>query len=86
MVDLSTVATVLVAVVPTVSAICSILCGAIVLGKKIKNTLKKCEDDSTEKITKVTNKLNKAYDDISVMKSKMISIEKRISEDYTKRR
>ena len=86
MVDISTVATVLVAVVPSFSAICAIVGGIIVMGGKIKSALKKCEDDSASKIKETTSKLNKAYEDIAIMKSKIVSLEKHLLEEKNKRR
>lgn len=74
--ELNTLITVLMVAAPAVSTALTMLGLAIKFGMIIKKMKK--EDDS--KLIEANNKVNRAYDDIAIMKTKLASIEKYLVE------
>lgn len=74
MIDLSTVATILVAVAPALSAIITIIGGIIAISKKAKNTIDLTKLNAEAKITQQAK-------DIALIKSKLTSIENYLNKD-----
>lgn len=74
--DIATLSGMLVAIIPAVSSIITILGVGICVIGKIKKALKVKDDELAEKDAK----LKKAYDDIAICKAKLVSIEKHMKE------
>lgn len=72
--------TVLVAIVPSFAAMCTII-GAII---KIINLIKQLKKESDEKLDKSNAKMLKAYDNIAKINAKISSIEKHLLEKEKK--
>ena len=72
--------TVLIAIVPAFTAMCTII-GAII---KIINLIKQLKKESNEELDKSNAKLLKAYDNIAKINAKISSIEKHLLEKEKK--
>ena len=72
--------TVLVAIVPAFTAMCTII-GAII---KIINLIKQLKKESNEELDKANAKMLKAYDNIAKINAKISSIEKHLLEKENK--
>ena len=72
--------TVLVAIVPAFTAMCTII-GAII---KIINLIKQLKKESNEELDKANTKMLKAYDNIAKINAKISSIEKHLLEKEKK--
>lgn len=72
--SLDTVTTILVAVAPAVTAAVTIIGGII----KIKSMFKKEETKRLAELEKKTAKMEKSFDDIAILKTKIESIEKHL--------
>lgn len=72
--------TVLVAIVPAFTAMCTII-GAII---KIINLIKQLKKESNEELDKANAKMLKAYDNIAKINAKISSIEKHLLEKEKK--
>ena len=70
--NLDTFTTILVSIVPALTAVATIIGGLI----KIASMLKKNTKDTADKIEDKTSKLEKSFDDIAMLKTKINSIEK----------
>ena len=70
--SLDTVTTILVAVAPAVTAAVTIIGGII----KIKSMFKKEEEKRLAELERKTAKMEKSFDDIAMLKTKINSIEK----------
>lgn len=70
--ELTTLSTILVAVAPAISAVLTILVSAL----KVCSTIKKIKKESDNKLLESNARLEKAYDNIAIMQSKLASIEK----------
>lgn len=70
--DLTTLQTVLVAVAPSFTAFCTVIAGLI----KISSIMKKQKRISDSKLLDAETKLQKAYDNIAIIKAKCESMEK----------
>lgn len=82
MFEIDTISLVLIAMAPAISAICTILAGIFAL---IKST-KAMKNNTQTQIDKATQKLEKAYNDIAVIKAKIESVEKRLNEEKEQRK
>lgn len=74
--NLDTFTTVLIAIVPALTAVATIVGGLV----KIGGMLKKNTKDTTDRLEAKTNKMEKSFDDIAVLKAKINSIEKYLVE------
>lgn len=72
--SLDTVTTILVAVAPAVTAAVTIIGGII----KIKSMFKKEETKRLAELERKTAKMEKSFDDIAILKTKIESIEKHL--------
>lgn len=80
--ELETWTTLLIAIAPAVSAVIAIISGCLaVIGK-----FKKITEKATEKTKEANKNLEKAYNDIAVLKTKIVSIEKHLVEEKEKRK
>lgn len=70
--NLDTFTTILVAIIPALTAVATIVGGLI----KIASMLKKNTKDTTDKLEAKTDKMEKSFDDIAMLKTKINSIEK----------
>ena len=70
--ELTTLSTILVAVAPAISAVLTIVVSAL----KVCSTIKKIKKESDNKLLESNARLEKAYDNIAIMQSKLASIEK----------
>ena len=70
--ELTTLSTILVAVASAISAVLTILVSAL----KVCSTIKKIKKESDNKLLESNARLEKAYDNIAIMQSKLASIEK----------
>ena len=70
--ELTTLSTILVAVAPAISAVLTILVSAL----KVCSTIKKIKKESDNKLLESNARLEKAYDNIAIMQTKLASIEK----------
>ena len=70
--ELTTLSTILVAVAPAISAVLTILVAAL----KVCPTIKKIKKESDNKLLESNARLEKAYDNIAIMQTKLASIEK----------
>lgn len=81
MVNLDTLTTILIALAPTITAIASLVAGIAYIVKLFK----KGKIYVSENIGTVKNKTEKASEDIALIKTKIASIEKHLSEEKNKR-
>lgn len=72
--SLDTVTTILVAVAPAVTAAVTIIGGII----KIKSMFKKEEEKRLAELERKTAKMEKSFDDIAILKTKIESIERHL--------
>ena len=79
--ELTTLSTILVAVAPAISAVLTILVSAL----KVCSTIKKIKKESDNKLLESNARLEKAYDNIAIMQSKLASIEKYLVEKEDKK-
>lgn len=76
--ELNTLTTVLVAVVPSLSAIIAIAGGLGAIINLFKKIVTKLKDENEKVLKESNNKLLRAYDDIAILKNKILSIEKHL--------
>lgn len=69
---MDTLSTILIAIAPSLSAIITVIAGVI----KNSMMVKKVNENTEIIVTNATKKLEQAYKDIAVLKSKIASIEK----------
>lgn len=79
--ELTTLSTILVAVAPAISAVLTILVSAL----KVCSTIKKIKKESDNKLLESNARLEKAYDNIAIMQTKLASIEKYLVEKEDKK-
>ena len=79
--ELTTLSTILVAVAPAISAVLTILVAAL----KVRSTIKKIKKESDNKLLESNARLEKAYDNIAIMQTKLASIEKYLVEKEDKK-
>jgi len=82
MFEIDTISLILIASAPTISAICTILAGIFAV---IKST-KTMKINTQRQLDEATQKLEKAYNNIAVIKAKAESIEKRLNEEKEQRK
>lgn len=70
-------ATIMVAVAPAITAVIGIVIGVIRIARMLKSTVKNIEEESK----KYNLKQNKSYDDIAILKAKLASIEKYLTDE-----
>ena len=80
--ELTTLSTILVAVAPAISAVLTILVAAL----KVCSTIKKIKKESDNKLLESNARLEKAYDNIAIMQSKLASIEKYLVQKEDKKK
>lgn len=83
--ELNTLTTILVACVPSISAVLAILADKIASRFSLKKWFSNQEDKSIKRLEKVSSKLEKAYDDLAILKTKIASIEKYLVEKQKKK-
>lgn len=74
--ELDTITTVLVAIVPSLSAVIAIVSGLVSIVRQFKKLSKEQKNETILELTKHEDKLKKAYDDLAILKTKITSIEK----------
>ena len=79
--ELTTLSTILVAVAPAISAVLTILVSAL----KVCSTIKKIKKESDNKLLESNARLEKAYDNIAIIQTKLASIEKYLVEKEDKK-
>lgn len=79
--ELTTLSTILVAVAPAISAVLTILVSAL----KVCSTIRKIKKESDNKLLESNARLEKAYDNIAIMQTKLASIEKYLVEKEDKK-
>lgn len=82
--DLNTVETVLIAVVPSVVSAMTIISGICAIFRTCKLTLKNSEKSTEEKIEIIKTQNKELADNINILKNKIVSIEKIMAEEKEK--
>ena len=72
MFDLTKLTDILILIVPSLTSIIAIASGVISFGRSIK----KSKEDTTRQLVEKTSKMEKSFDDIAMLKTKLSSIEK----------
>ena len=79
---MDTLSTILIAIAPSLSAIITVIAGVI----KNSMMVKKVNENTKIIVTNATKKLEQAYKDIAILKSKIASIEKIMIEEKEKKK
>ena len=79
--DINALAQSLLAIAPSLANVVTVICGFFSFAKYIKNNNKELE----RKLAESEEKLQKAYDDIAIIKSKLESMEKYLMEEKEKK-
>ncbi len=79
---MDTLSTILIAIAPSLSAIITVIAGIV----KNSMMVKKVNENTGIIVTNATKKLEQAYKDIAILKSKIASIEKIMIEEKEKKK